>query len=107
MVSRTPVGSSAALTERPVMPAPVTSTRVPGASSATAVMSGPDGGEPLAVEERNAEAAGDRGQQPEADDDRGLGPTDQLEVVVKRCHPEHPPSCRAECQDLHHDRRHL
>src|SRR3712207_612325 len=90
IVSRTPVGSSTALTDRPVMPAPVTRTRVPGTNRERSSISGPDGGEPLAVEERDAQPAGDRRQQPEADDHRRLRPADQLEVVMEGRHPEDP-----------------
>src|SRR3569833_1204621 len=82
IVNRTPMGSSTALTERPVMPAPVTSTRAPATSGARSVTSSPDGRQPLAVEQRNAEAARDRREQPEANDDRRFGPADEFEVVL-------------------------
>src|SRR4029078_5285061 len=92
MVSRTPVGSSAALPERPVMPAPVTSTRVPGMSGATSrrFTSRSDGGESLAVDVRHTKTARARGQQPEANDHGGRRPPEKLEVVMERRHPEHP-----------------
>src|SRR6476620_640024 len=89
IVSRTPVGSSTALTERPVMPAPVTRTRVPGTNRERSLMSGTDGGEPLAIEQCDTESACDGGQQPEPDDHRRLGPAHQLEVVMERRHAEH------------------
>src|SRR5690606_1291565 len=104
-VARTSNGANAARTARPVMPAPTTSTAAPGSSGASpAVISRSDGGEPLAVAQRHPQPAGDRGEQPEPDDHRGLGPADQFEVVVERRHPEHPPAGGAEHQDLHHHR---
>src|SRR6476620_11087656 len=92
MVSRTPVGSSAALTERPVMPAPVTSTRVPGVSGAPSrrFTSRSEGAEPPAGVGPQPKTARDRGQQPEANDYRVLRPPDELEMVVERRQPERP-----------------
>src|SRR5882757_10910207 len=84
-VARAPSGVSAASIARPVTRAPATSTAAPERST-----SGPDGRQPLAVEERDPEPAGDRREQPEPDDDGCLGPADELEVVVERRHPEHP-----------------
>src|SRR5215212_7335654 len=104
IVSRTPIGSSTALTDRPVMPAPVTNTRAPAASGARSVTSCPDGGQPLAVEQRHAEAAGDGGEQPEANDDRRFSPADEFEVVVKRRHPKHSAPGGPERHDLHDHR---
>src|SRR6476469_1879945 len=103
-VAATPSGASAVNTARPVTPAPATNTGAPGVSSDNnpssssragnpssssragspwsspsigPAMSGPDCGEPLAVEQGHTQTAGDRRQQPEPDDDRGLGPTHQ------------------------------
>src|SRR5262245_32015745 len=68
-VARAPSGVSAARMARPVTRAPATKTLVPERST-----SGSDGGQPLAVEERDTESTGDGREQPEPDDDRGLGP---------------------------------
>src|SRR5882757_7213620 len=101
-VARAPSGVSAASIARPVTRAPATSTAAPERST-----SGSDGRQPLAVEERNPETAGDRGEQPEPDDDRRLGPADKLEVVMEGRHPKHPSPRGAERHDLHDDRGHL
>ena len=47
------------------------------------------------------------GQDPEPDDDRRLGPAQQLEVVVERRHPEHPPVEDPEADDLDDHRQRL
>src|SRR5436190_23946676 len=82
-VVRAPSGVSAARMARPVTRAPATRMLAPDSST-----SGSDGRQPLAVEERDTEAAGDRRQQPEPDDDRRFRPADELEVVMERRHPE-------------------
>src|SRR5579884_3739994 len=87
-VGRAPNRVRAARIARPVTRAPVISTGAPTfRGSSTSVT---DRGEPLTVEQGHAEATADRGEQPEPDDHRGLGPAAQLEVVVKWRHPEHP-----------------
>src|SRR6476646_4532765 len=99
----TPRGVRADRIARPVTLAPTTSTRVPWASGSNPP-SGADGTEPLAVEQRNAEATGDRGEQPESDDHGGLGPSDQLEMVVEGRHSKDPAAGRPKRQYLHDDR---
>src|SRR5262244_2999400 len=42
------------------------------------------------VEDAEAQGYADAGDDPEADDDGGLGPAGQLEVVLQRGHPEYP-----------------
>src|SRR3979411_3036270 len=98
-VARAPSGVSAASRARPVTLAPATRTAAPERAT-----SGPGGGQPLAVEERHAETAGDRREQPEPDDDRRLGPADKLEMVVERRHPEHPAPGGSKRHDMHHHR---
>src|SRR5579884_608912 len=85
-VGLTSSGASAASTERPVTPAPATSTAAAGASAsrpASCPMSVADRGQPLAVEQGHTQTAADRGKQPKPDDHRGLGPADELEVMVE------------------------
>src|SRR4029077_3654282 len=101
-VARAPSGVSAARMARPVTLAPVTRTAAPERSTSCS-----DGGQPLAVEERDTETAGDRRKEPEPDDDRGFCPADEFEVVMERCHPEPPAPGGAERHDLHDDRGHL
>src|SRR5271163_4528094 len=107
-VAVTPSALSAAKTARPVTPPPATSTGAAADSGSSAgsrlTSAAAGGGQPLAVKQRHPQAAADRGEQPEPDDHGGFGPADQLEMVVERRHPEHPPSSRAEGQDLHHHR---
>ena len=50
----------------------------------------------VAVEDAESEHRQEPRQDPEADDDRGLGPTAQLEVVVERARCERPVAQRAE-----------
>ena len=45
----------------------------------------------VGVEEAEGDRGADAGEDPEADDDRRLGPADELEVVVDRRHAEDPP----------------
>src|SRR5271166_2541746 len=85
-VGAAPYRVRAASTALPVTPPPATSTGAPVTIGSST--SGADRGEPLTVEQGHAQAAGDRGEQPKADDHRGFGPADQLEVVVKGGHPE-------------------
>src|SRR4051812_38300495 len=101
-VARAPSGVSAPRIARPVTRAPATRTAAPDKST-----SGSDCGQPLAVEERDTETAGDRREKPEPDDDRGFRPADDFEVVVKRRHPEPPAPGRAKPHDLPADRRHF
>src|SRR5690349_20876404 len=73
-VAATFSGANAASTARPVTPAPVTRTGAPGVSSDRSsspprppdepATSGPDCGEPLAVEQGHTQTTGDRRQQP-------------------------------------------
>src|SRR6516165_4269961 len=101
-VAAAPNRLSAARIARPVTRAPATSTGAPGTRGCSPATSGTDRVEPLTVEEGHAQAAGDRGEQPEADDHGRFGPADQFEMVVEGRHPEHPAPGGAKGQDLHH-----
>src|SRR5271166_2140558 len=91
---------SAACTAWPVTRPPATSTGAPGTRGPST--SGTDRGQILTVEQGDAQTAGDRREQPEADDHRGFRPADQLEMVVEGRHPEHPAPGGSEGQDLQH-----
>jgi hypothetical protein len=61
--------------------------------------------DPLRVEHAEAERDEQPRDDPEPDDDGDLAPAFQLEVVLQRRHPEHPPSGDLEEADLHEDRQ--
>ena len=56
-------------------------------------------------EDREGARDADRRDQPEADDHGGLGPADELEVVVDRRHAEQPPLAARRLEHAHLDRR--
>src|SRR5215467_11105167 len=49
-------------------------------------------GQPFDVEDAEPERDEQAGDEPEPDDDRGLRPADELEVVLQRRHLEHAPA---------------
>src|ERR1700722_4508752 len=46
--------------------------------------------QPFGIEDAETEGDAEPGDQPEPDDDRGLGPAAHLEVMLQRCHLEDP-----------------
>src|ERR1700757_874707 len=93
-----------ASTALPVTPPPATSTGAPGTRGPSSDTSGTDRGQPLTVEKGHAQTAGDRSEQPKANDHSRFGPPTQLEMVMEGRHPEHPAPSGAESQDLQHNR---
>ena len=55
----------------------------------------------VADEDGQRRGDADRGDQPEADDHRRLRPTDELEVMVYRRHPEQPPRAPRDLEHAH------
>src|ERR1700729_3363174 len=64
-------------------------------------------GQVVPVEDAEAQGAEEAAEDPETDDDRGLGPATELEVVVDGGHPEDAPVEGAEADDLQNDRHGL
>src|SRR4051812_18236995 len=119
--TRAPRSRRASAAAKPETPIPATTTRSPSQSavdeisrsSFTGVTARPPGGwwtrsgrgmsltdHPFRVEDAEAEPDEEPGDDPEPDDDRHLGPAGELEVVLQRRHPEHPPARQLERADL-------
>src|SRR6266446_2569735 len=62
-------------------------------------------GHPLDVEHAEPQRYKQPADQPEPDDDGGLGPADELEMVLEGRHAEHPPAGQLERADLDDDRQ--
>src|SRR5690242_5626392 len=114
-----PTDSSTAITEaprwvrlsataNPLTPKPATVARTSDQSSwrrralTSRVMASCDG-DPAGVEDAQTGGDAEAGDDPEPDDDRDLLPAEQLEVVLERCHPEHPVA-GSDPEDLAHQR---
>src|SRR5208282_6046693 len=97
-VTSAPRAASRRATGGPVIPSPLTKTRIPARRPARpATRASPSSGarmalhrEPGHVEDAEPGRDEQAAEQPEPDHDRGLGPAEQLEVMLQRGHLENP-----------------
>src|SRR5579884_29261 len=91
-------------TARPVTASPTTTARLMPSSLRGPSVDPPEA-EEVGIEDPERQGGAQPGQDPEPHDDGGLGPAQQLEVVVERGHAEHPPVEQAEAHDLYDHRQ--